>query len=219
MIRRCRNISPVSRPITKPCGRGSRKLQNQSWWEKSLDWIDKYQVEIALGIGIVVGIGAIILSGGTATPFVFAAWVAGAAVVAGGTVALGTVGLNAYYQRPLGTNVLLNVGYAASAAAVTVLAGFALNALSAPVTKAVGTYCTAHITICAVAAPAFKGLDYGWTGYDVWQANRTLSSPNASLEAKLIASVDIGLAAWSEGLEPDETLPLVCPWMMSSVGN
>jgi hypothetical protein len=191
---------------------GEREAQPvKTWWQKSLDWIDNHQVEIALGVGIVVGVAAIILSGGTATPLVAAAWVAGAAVVAGGTVALGTLGLNAYYQRPLGTNVLRNMGYAAGAAAVTATAGFALNAISAPVTKAVGSFCTAHITTCAVAAPAFKAIDYGWTGYDVWQANRILSSTNTSLEAKLIASVDIGLAAWSEGLEPDETLPLSLP--------
>ena len=186
-------------------------LDKITWWQKSLDWIDNHQVEIALGVGIVIGVGAIILSGGAATPLVAAAWVAGAAAVAGGTVALGTLGLNAYYQRPLGTNVLRNMGYAASAAAITATAGFALNAISAPVTKAVGTFCTAHITTCAVAAPAFKALDYGWTGYDVWQAKRTLSSTHASLEAKLVASVDIGLAAWSEGLEPDETLPISLP--------
>jgi len=111
----------------------------------------------------------------------------------------------------LGTNVLRNMGYAASAAAITATAGFVLNAVAAPVTKAVGTFCTAHITTCAVAAPVFKAVDYGWTGYDIWQANRTLSSPNSSLEAKLVASVDIGLSVWSEGLEPDETLPISLP--------
>jgi hypothetical protein len=191
---------------------GERDAQPvKTWWQKSLDWIDNHQVEIAIGIGIVVGVGAIILSGGAATPLVAAAWVAGAALVAGGTVALGTVGLNAYYQRPLGTNVLRNTIFAAGAAAVTATAGFALQAISVPVTKAVGTFCTTHITTCAVAVPAFKAIDYAWTGYDVWQANRILSSTTASLEAKLIASVDIGLAAWSEGLEPDETLPLSLP--------
>jgi hypothetical protein len=66
-----------------------------------LSWIDNHQVEISLGIGLVVGVAALVISGGAATPLVAAAWIAGAAAVAGGSVALGTVGLNAYYNRPL----------------------------------------------------------------------------------------------------------------------
>jgi hypothetical protein len=96
------------------------------WYEKGLEWIDNHQTEIALGIGVAVGVGAIILSGGAATPLVAAAWIAGSAAIAGGTVALGTIGLNAHFNRPLGTNVLHNIVVAAGAAAVTTGVGLAL---------------------------------------------------------------------------------------------
>jgi predicted TIM-barrel enzyme len=100
--------------------------KEKSWFEKGLKWIDDHQTEIALGIGVAVGVGAIILSGGAATPLVAAAWIAGSAAVAGGTVALGTMGLNAYFNRPLGTNILRNFAVAAGAAAATTGVGLAL---------------------------------------------------------------------------------------------
>src|SRR3990170_1567181 len=79
------------------------------WWQRALDWVDEHQAAIALGVGVAVGVAAIALSGGTLTPLVAAAWVAGSTAVAGGVVAVGTVGLNAYYHRPLGTSLLRNV--------------------------------------------------------------------------------------------------------------
>ncbi|GAB4465982.1 MAG: hypothetical protein Kow0070_28690 [Anaerolineales bacterium] len=94
---------------------------------KVMNWVDRHQPEIALGIGIAAGVAAVVLSGGAATPLVAAAWVAGSAAVAGGVVAAGTVGLNAYFHRPLTTNLWRNVGYAAGAAAVTATAGFLLS--------------------------------------------------------------------------------------------
>ena len=86
--------------------------KKKSVWERGLDWIDQHQAEVALGLGVAVGIGAIIISGGIAAPLVAAAWVAGAAVVAVGTVAAGTVGLNLHYGREWKTNLLRNVALA-----------------------------------------------------------------------------------------------------------
>lgn len=185
--------------------------EEKSWWEKSLDWIDNHQVEISLGVGVVVGIAAIVMSGGAATPLVAAAWIAGSAAVAGGLIAGGTIGLNAYFGRPLGTNVLRNFGYAAGAAIATTVVGFALSAVAPAVTRSVASFCGAHVTTCTIAAPIFKGVDYGFNAYDTWQADRTLNDPNSSSEDRLIAGLTIGLALWSEVLEPDELLPVSLP--------
>jgi len=110
--------------------------------------------------------------------------------------------------------VLTNTGYAAGAtlltSAVVIGAGLALNAIAVPVTKAVGAVCTAQPAVCAVAAPVFKAVDYGWTSYDAWQANRTLENPNADTPEKLAAGVTIALAGL-ELLEPDELLPINLP--------
>ncbi len=94
---------------------------------KVMNWVDQNQTAIAVGIGIAAGVAVIVLSGGAATPLVAATWIAGSAAVAGGVVALGTVGLNAYFQRRLTTNLWRNVGYAAGAAALTATVGFALS--------------------------------------------------------------------------------------------
>jgi hypothetical protein len=178
---------------------------------KMMKWVDQHQTEIAIGIGIAAGVAAVVLSGGAATPLVAAAWVAGSAVVAGGVAAAGTVGLNAYFHRPLGTNVLQNLGYAAGAAAVTATAGFALGSLASTATKATASFCASHLAVCTTVSPVFKAVDQGWTAYDVWQSERVLKDRRASPQQKLLAAANIGLAAWSEGLEPDELLPVGLP--------
>jgi len=80
--------------------------------------------------------------------------------VAGGTVALGTVGLNAYYDRPPGTNVLTNTGYAAGAtlltSAVVVGAGLAiqgglLTQAATATGNAIAGVCATHPVVCANA--------------------------------------------------------------------
>jgi hypothetical protein len=178
---------------------------------KVMNWVDQHQREIAIGIGIAAGVAAVVLSGGAATPLVAAAWVAGSAVVAGGVAAAGTVGLNAYFHRPLRTNVLQNLGYAAGAAAVTATAGFALGSLASAATKATASFCASHLAVCTTVSPVFKAVDQGWTAYDVWQSERVLKDRRASPQQKLLAAANIGLAAWSEGLEPDELLPVGLP--------
>jgi hypothetical protein len=203
--------------------------QEKPWWQKAgewlqqkvvqpvrqavpkvMNWVDQHQREIAIGIGIAAGVAAVVLSGGAATPLVAAAWVAGSAVVAGGVAAAGTVGLNAYFHRPLGTNVLQNLGYAAGAAAVTATAGFALGSLASAATKATVSFCASHLAVCTTVSPVFKAVDQGWTAYDVWQSERVLKDRRASSQQKLLAAANIGLAAWSRM----NCCQWGCRWMM-----
>jgi hypothetical protein len=129
--------------------------KEEPWYEKGLKWIDNHQTEIALGIGVIVGVGAIIASGGLATPLVAAAWVAGAATVATGTVAIGTATLNLHYGRQWNENLLRNVAIAGTAAAVVTGAGFLFNAATL---KAM-SYCSTNIATCGLATPVFKIID------------------------------------------------------------
>ena len=145
--------------------------EKNSSWEKAIDWIDKHQVEISIGIGIAVGVAAIIATGGTATPLVMAAWIAGSAAVAGGTVALGTVGLNAYYGRPLGENVVRNLVIAGGTAAVMTGAGFLFQGAI----QGVASYCVLNSNACAKVEPvlnAFDTAEEGWLiakgSYQTW---------------------------------------------------
>ncbi len=131
------------------------KPTEKSWWQKSIDWIDDHQTEIALGIGVVIGVTAIVLSGGTATPLVAAAWIAGAAFIAGGTAALGTVALNRYYERDWNENLLGNVLAAGVVAAMLTGAGFLYQAVAGGAT----TFCTINTNLCTRAEPILKFVD------------------------------------------------------------
>jgi hypothetical protein len=145
--------------------------EKPKWWEKAIDWVDQHQVEISIGLGVAVGVVAIIASGGTATPLVMAAWIAGAAVVAGGAVALGTVGLNAYYDRPLGDNVIRNLVLAGGTAVVVTGAGFLFQG----VVQGAAGYCSLNPTACAKIEPvlnAFDTVEQNWLivkgAYQTW---------------------------------------------------
>ena len=129
--------------------------KEKKWWEKAVDWVDEHQTELALAVGVVAGVGAIVLSGGIAAPAVAAAWVAGAAVIAGGTVAAGTIALNAHYDRPWHTNLLKNVSLAGGAAVAVAGAGFAYSALAA----SGATYCSMNPATCQLVSPALKLVD------------------------------------------------------------
>jgi hypothetical protein len=93
--------------------------KNKPWWEKAIDFIDQHQAEISMGIGIGIGLvaaGVVVLAtGGLAAPLAVAAV---AAIAAGGTVAVGTAALNAYYDRPLTTGMVRNVGCAVTGAVI-----------------------------------------------------------------------------------------------------
>jgi RHS repeat-associated protein len=56
-----------------------------------------------------------------------------------------------------------------------------------------------------------KGIDYGLTAWDVYQSTKVLTDSNASAEDRVLAAVNIGLAAVTEALEPDDLLPVGIP--------
>jgi hypothetical protein len=133
----------------------SAQRQKKSWWEKTIEWVDDHQSEISLGVGIVIGATAVVLSAGLATPLVAVALVASATVTAGVTVASGTIALNNYYGRPWNENLLTNVALAGGAAAVVCSAGFIFQAAAA----GISTFCTANASKCAHVEPVLKAID------------------------------------------------------------
>ena len=72
---------------------------------------------------------------------------------------------------------------------------------------------TGHCPPCVLVAAAVgsKVLDYGWTAWDTFEAGRTLNNPNASRNDKLLAGLNIALAAVTEVVEPDDLLPVGLP--------
>lgn len=122
---------------------------------KTIEWVDQHQTEIALGIGVAVGVGAIVLSGGIATPMVAAAWTAGATALAVGTVAAGTVALNKHYGRDWNENLLPNVALAGAAALVVTGGWFLFQTAS----TSLGAYCVVNPVICSRVDPIFKTID------------------------------------------------------------
>ncbi|MBL6982665.1 MAG: hypothetical protein ISR58_15940, partial [Anaerolineales bacterium] len=88
--------------------------------QQFLQWVDEHQTQVALGVGLAAGGAAIALTAGAAAPLVTPLMAAGwAALGAGGAVGLGTVGLNAYFDRSLYYGVVRNIGTTAAAAAST----------------------------------------------------------------------------------------------------
>jgi hypothetical protein len=135
--------------------REQEKKEESNWWEKTVDWIDDHQAEIALGIGVIAGAAAIVLTGGLATPIVAIALVAGATVAAGGAAAAMTIGLNAHYDRPWHQNLLKNVALAGGAALAVSAAGFIIQGASV----AIGSYCAVHQSTCARVEPVLNAVD------------------------------------------------------------
>jgi VIT1/CCC1 family predicted Fe2+/Mn2+ transporter len=139
------------------------------WWQRAWDtvreaarsavaWVDQHQTAVAIGIGVAAGVAAVLLTGGLAAPLVVGA------LAAGGVSALGTVGLNAYYLRPLGTNVLRNVGLSAGAAVLTTGAGLAVRTgLAVRAAFAVGNtvagLCGRNPVACTRAEGVLRALD------------------------------------------------------------
>ena len=128
------------------------------WWQRALDWVDQHQALVAVGIGVVAGAAAVLLTGGIAAPLVVGALAAGA------TTALGTVGLNAYYDRPLGTNLLRNVGLSAGAAVLssgvglTIRSGLALRAAFG-IGNGAAALCGRFPEACGRAEAALRFMD------------------------------------------------------------
>ncbi len=76
-------------------------------------------------------------------------------------------------------------------------------------------HCVDGITTiaCILAGVALitKGIDYGWTAWDLFQASRTLRNPSASDGDKLVAGVTVVLSVGLEAVEPDDILPIGVP--------
>jgi hypothetical protein len=72
-----------------------------------------------------------------------------------------------------------------------------------------------HVPVIPILVGAvvvgLKVVDYGWTAYDVWQSGRVLDDPDASWGDKLMAGLNIGLAAIFEAIEPDDVIPVSVP--------
>jgi RHS repeat-associated protein len=58
---------------------------------------------------------------------------------------------------------------------------------------------------------ALKLIDYGWTAYDIAESTNTLNNPNALLEDKVLAGVNIILSVGFEAGEPDDASPISLP--------
>ena len=130
--------------------------KKKSWWDKAIGWVDEHQTEIALTIGVVVGLTAVVLTAGLATPLVAAAMVGGATLSASLAAGSMTIGLNTYYERPWHENVLQNALLAGGAAFVVSTAGFVIQATL----TGVSSYCAVHQSTCARVEPVFKAIDF-----------------------------------------------------------
>jgi hypothetical protein len=151
------NVPLVERTRWEKSWEGFKNAAN-----KTIQWIDQHQTEIAIGIGVVAGLTAVVLTAGTATPFIVA--LGGAMIAAGGIVAAGTLGLNAYYRRPIGENILRNVVIAAGVAGITTGAGLFIaggGALQATYTvgNGVAAFCTSNPTVCTRAEFVMNIID------------------------------------------------------------
>ncbi len=142
--------------------------QKKPWWEKTLDWIDNHQPLVSVGVGVLIGVAsvaAIVLSGGLATPLVVAAVAGAAALTAETTVAIGTVALNRYYERPWYTGIIRNTLLAGNAAAFTTLIGSATLFLAPKVIGGVGSaataFCGTKPEICSRAEAVLGYVDVG----------------------------------------------------------
>ena len=178
----------------------------KTWWQKSLDWIDSHQTEIALGLGVAVGVGAILLSGGLATPLVAAAWTAGAAAVAIGATAVGTVALNVHYGRDWNENLVKNVAIAGGAAAVITGGWFLLQSA----TSLAGAYCARNTTTCSHVEPVFNAIDSveeTWLStklaYQTWRNDPGAADTALQLEME---HIDGGMPGNSVAKELDKEL-------------
>jgi hypothetical protein len=127
--------------------------EQQSWWEKTLDWIDNNQVATSIGVGVAVGLGAaaIILTGGAALPVILGA-VAVSGLITGG----GTIALNAHFQRDWNDNLLRN---SISSITATILTA-GITVIGAKVIGAGITACTMNPACANLIEPAMKVIDF-----------------------------------------------------------
>ena len=94
------------------------KPNTDTWWGKTINWVDNHQVLTAIGIGILAGV-IVIATAGWAAPGIAVLIGMGAAA---GVSAGGTLALNAFYQRDLTQNLVRNTILSGSTAFLTVAA-------------------------------------------------------------------------------------------------
>jgi len=128
------SISIPSSPINS--SGTTDKHDSDTWWGKTLNWVDNHQVAVSIGIGIAAGV-IVVATGGLGLPLAAAMLVgvgAAAGIAAGGTIAL-----NSYYERNLTQNLIRN----------TILAGS--TAYIAGMTPTAITWTARNITVLAQA--------------------------------------------------------------------
>jgi hypothetical protein len=134
------SISIPSVPINS--SESTDKHDSDTWWGKTLNWVDDHQVAVSIGIGIAAGV-IVVATGGLGLPLAAAMLVgvgAAAGIAAGGTVAL-----NSYYGRDLTRNLIRN----------TILAGS--TAYIAGMTPTAITWTARNMT---VLAQAYLGVSF-----------------------------------------------------------
>ena len=139
----------------------------ESWWDKTLNWVDNHQIGTSMGVGAIVGlavIGITLAAAITITLPVLAVAAGIAALAAGASVAAGTVALNTYYDRPPTTNIWNNVKAASITAAVVsgvglFVAGGLLTQAAIATGNAIAGTCVANPTVCASAGTILNAVD------------------------------------------------------------
>ena len=165
----------------------SKPQQEELWWERGLNWIDKHQKGTSIGVGVTVGLSAVAIAllatSAVITLPVILAIAGSAAIISGVTVAIGTAHLNNYYDREIFSNLWSNVGAAVATTAVT--AGLGLFVLGGGLTSAltvvgngVSALCVNKQTLCSNIEPIVNGIDLAeesWLGtklaYQTWRGD------------------------------------------------
>ncbi len=136
--------------------------EEKRWWERALDWADRSQVGVAVGMGVLIGLGAlaVIATGGVALPIVLG----GAAALTALTVGGGTIALNAHNGRTWHDGLARNLSYAVVSGAITVGAGLIITSGTGTAAvlragSAVSSFCISHPTACARLEPALVAID------------------------------------------------------------
>jgi len=108
-------------PLGKASSGGPARHNSDTGWGKTLNWVDNHQILTSIGIGALAGISValILLTAGTATPLVAAAWIGGTALATGAGIAGGTAALNSYFNRDWKQGILRNALIGAGIALIT----------------------------------------------------------------------------------------------------
>lgn len=133
----------------------SKNPTQQKTVDKVWRWLDEHQREVAWGIGAAFGVVAILLSGGLAAPAVALYLTLGAAALAAGTTAVGTVILNNHFDREWHENLFNNVTDAIYTATIVAGGWFVLQKAM----LVAGALCTNHPAACANAQPFLNAWD------------------------------------------------------------